>query len=409
MIREGKFFSNMQTPVLRSESPLSSLTASTTGQQDDFSEAVQTSRGHGAPAEDEHEILVESLRSSRNREEILEHKLFKAEAGQEAAQRKLQKANSKLEQAHVTIQQQWSNINENEKERADLLDKLKQANDNKMELEARILVQGGTNVSAIAAGLRNTGDALAVASQKISLDVFDNAIDRVPEVSVMSNVDNINEALEDLVSDVLDDAAKVRTSTFAGCSTDPREQFNNDCCFMPILNALTLTELTEANRGLLLAAFFHHVVIELMHSLIFCGEGATFTITETRFLNELFDHISENGAWVSSRLSHSIIIKVYRIVDSIAEVARHIGIQSIGNLPSGTMGRPCTTGYTANYSVYRLGIFHTLCVIECDRTEDREGSNCDLPRRSRVVCDDKARHPLRPYFRRGHFQIFWWF
>ena len=133
----------------------------------------------------------------------------------------LQKAISKLEQAHVTIQQQWSNINENEKECANLLDKLKQANDDKMELEARILVQGVTNVSTIATGLRNTGDALAVASQKISLDVFDNAIDRIPEVSVMSNVDNINEALEDLVLDVLDDAAKVRTSTFAECSTDP--------------------------------------------------------------------------------------------------------------------------------------------------------------------------------------------
>jgi len=119
----------------------------------------------------------------------------------------------------------------------------------------------------------------------------------------MSNVDNINEALEDLVSDVLDDAAKVRTSAFAKRSMDPRKQFNHDHCLMSILNALTMAELTEANRGLLLAAFFHHVVIELLHSLIFCGEGATFTSDETAILNKLFHHVSENGAWVPGRLS----------------------------------------------------------------------------------------------------------
>jgi uncharacterized protein Yka (UPF0111/DUF47 family) len=338
MTREGNFSSNTQTPVPRSESPLSSLTASTARQQDGFSETVQTFQGHGTPADEEHETLAEGLRSSRDREEILEHKLVTAEAGQEVARRELQKAISELEQARVTIQQQ-------------LLGKLKQANDDKMELEGRILIQGGTNASATT-GSRNAGatDALAVAPQKISLGVFDNVTDRVPEVSVMSNVDNINEALEDLVSDVLDDAAMVRTSASARRSVDPRKEFNSDDhCLMPILNALTMAELTEANRGLLLAAFFHHVVIELLHSLIFCGEGATFTSDETAILNKLFDHVSQNGAWVPGHLFHSIIIEVRRIVDSIAEVACHISIPSIGNMSSNAMGTSCTRRYTANY------------------------------------------------------------
>jgi hypothetical protein len=296
--RESAMIGDMKSSgkSIRSESPLSSLPASMKVQQDGFSEAVQTSREHGAPADEEHEILAESLRLSRDRAEILEHKLVTAEAGQEAARRDLQKAISELEQAHAIIQQKELYLNENEKERAELL---KQANDIKMELEARILIQEGNNVSATTTGSRNAGTTdLAVTPKKISLGVFDNVVDRVPEVGVMSDVDNINEALEDLVSDILDDAAKVRTSTSRSTrrSADPRKQFNDDHRLMPILNALAMAKLTEANRELLLAAFFHHIVIELLHNLIFRGEGATFTTAETTILNTLFDHVSENGA-----------------------------------------------------------------------------------------------------------------
>jgi uncharacterized phage infection (PIP) family protein YhgE len=222
-----------------------------------------------------------------------------SEAREQSAHREMHKAVSEVQDARATIQQLRSSLDESEKKCAQLVAELKQANDAKKKLEAKVvnLIRGKKDVSAINAQAVN-----------ISLDVFDNALDQVPEVHVMSGVGSINEGLEALASDVLDEAAEVaNVHAGEGPSLNPQRQFGREHPLMPILSALARSEVKEANRGLLLDVFLHHVVIKRLHGLFFCGEAATFNINETaiRVINELFNCVSENGAWL-----HTVFVSV---------------------------------------------------------------------------------------------------
>jgi hypothetical protein len=244
------------------------------------------------------EYVAEQLRSSRDREESLLSRLSVAENGEQNAQREMRKALSELHGARVTIQRQKSSLEESEHKCTLLIAKLKEANKYKEMLEAsrNNPIQGRYGASATGISLRN-GKANDLPEVAIPLDVFDSTVDQVPEVHAMDRVCKINDALEALLSDVVDETVEVATAQEgAGRPSNLQNRFDWEHQLKPILSAMTAEDITEANRGLLLQAILHHIVIERLYDLIFRGEVAAITVKETAVLNEMFVHVSKNGA-----------------------------------------------------------------------------------------------------------------
>lgn len=133
---------------------------------------------------------------------------------------------------------------------------------------------------------------------KISLDVFDNTLDQVSEAHVKTNgrlsVEGLNDSIDNLVNSTIEQATELATN-YSGdrslvCKGDSSRLKEK------MLATLTLTDLTEDSRGLILDASLHHIIVDYLHSLFFRGEVVTVFIEDTDIVEKIFRRISDNGA-----------------------------------------------------------------------------------------------------------------
>lgn len=144
-------------------------------------------------------------------------------------------------------------------------------------------------------------EAAKPSQSTFSLDAFDNTLDQVSEADVKSNghpsIDGLNDSIDNMVQDIVDQALE-QSETYTADRSALLEQRRTTVkgSREPFLIALAKSGLTEENRGLLMDAVIHHVVVRELCQLFFCGEAVTFTMAKTSILDELFEVISADCA-----------------------------------------------------------------------------------------------------------------
>jgi hypothetical protein len=132
------------------------------------------------------------------------------------------------------------------------------------------------------------------------LDAFQNTLDQVSEAHVKCNgrpsVESINDAIDVAVLNALEQAATISAAQDdivlrRPVDIEPSHQNNL------LLVALAAPSLTEDNRGLLLDAYLHSVLIGRLHKAFFWGDVATFSTDETKLLDIVFSNIAIKGMW----------------------------------------------------------------------------------------------------------------
>jgi hypothetical protein len=140
-------------------------------------------------------------------------------------------------------------------------------------------------------------EATTPAPAKLSLDVFDNTLDQVSEAHVKTSghpsVDGLNDSLDNLVNIAIEQAAEA-AANYNG--DRPLVDKVEPDLHPAVLAALAVTDLTEDNRGLLLDASLHHIILSQLHSFLFRGQVVPIAVEETELLKHLFHEVSENGA-----------------------------------------------------------------------------------------------------------------
>lgn len=224
----------------------------------------------------------------------------------------LQDAHEALENAHAsheleitearaTIRKHCQTNDKSQRERTDLIEELSRARAERDQLAHRVndLLQERGNLNTLVKQYRKA-EATKPSHDVFSLDAFDNTLDQISEAHIKTNgspsVDGLNDSIDTMVQNALDHAF-AKSEAYAADRSELTEQRRNilEGTHEPFIIALSKNGLTEDNRGLLLDAFIHHVVVRELHRLFFCGEVVTFAIPETRILETLFEVISANG------------------------------------------------------------------------------------------------------------------
>ena len=160
--------------------------------------------------------------------------------------------------------------------------------------------------------IATTKEAQTPIPAKISLDVFDNTLDQVSEahvkVSGHPSISGLNDSLDNLVSVVLEQAPNL-AAAYTGYRT-PICETESD---LPraMLTALAMTDLTEDNRGLLLDASLHHIVLRQLYPLLFYGKCVAIACEETNVLEQLFQHVTDDGAGNINNIFHPLTDPIF--------------------------------------------------------------------------------------------------
>jgi hypothetical protein len=355
--------------------------------------------------------VMELLNKERRRGDKLQNELSKAQAGEhqvqgaeERARTEMQKALDELQQARIVDQRHKSQLMVSQEEQTRLMTKLTEADGLKKKMEAKIRIL-----------LREKGEAtkclhIATAKEaqtptpvKISLDVFDNTLDQVSEahvkVSGHPSISGLNDSLDNLVSVVLEQAPNL-----AAAYTGYRASVSETESDLPpaMLAALAMTDLTEDNRGLLLDASLHHIVLRQLYSLFFYGEGVAIVIEETDILEQVLQYVTRDGAG-NITIFYSLTDPIFRNMVGFAEVPGNTGLQCVKNVWPVTLGGPSTMHCRGDHPNYLLGIWGTRHVFRINRTERLERAVITFPRCTRTICRLETGHSLRPDVRRPRF------
>jgi hypothetical protein len=251
----------------------------------------------------------EELQASRNREHDLRREVQAAKDDAEKSREQMQNTLSDLESARVTIQRYESLLNDVKTERTQLIEQLNEANAKGKTLEARnqVLTQERGEAKAAVKRLRGAvSNDTKSPHDAYSLDPFNNTLDQVSEAHVkcsgQPSVEGINDAIDTLTCNVLEQTVIIAAAQGDSVPRRPVElgsSYSKD----PLVSAFAIPYLTEDNRGLLLDAFLHTIILLPLHRLFFDRDVSTVRTTDADFLNEIFEHISKKGMSVLSTMS----------------------------------------------------------------------------------------------------------
>jgi len=274
-----------------------------------------TSQGHQADTEQQNlleenvqyrielEHLMQQLDEERSRGDKLQSELSQSEHTVQAERKnhrtETQKAITDLQIARAIAHRHRSNQDTSQEERTRLMTELQEAGDFRSKLEGKIHQlehENGQITKRLRIALAN--EAKASASAQISLDAYDNTLDQISEAQVKisghPSVNGLNDSLDNLVNTALERVAE-RIEAYTGDRFVFKEAPTN---LVPqlLLNALAMADLTEDNRGLLLDVSLHHVIVGQLYTAFFRGEVASAAIKDAEILEQVFYHISNNGA-----------------------------------------------------------------------------------------------------------------
>lgn len=349
------------------------------------------------------QLLVEA----RSRGDKLQNELSEAQAGEqqaqggeESARTEMQKALDELQQARVGIQRCKSRLVEFQEERTRLMTKLTEADSLKKKMEAMIRNLQKREALHIATAKQSQTPTPA----KISLDAFDNTLDQVSEAHVKisghPSINGLNDSLDNLVSDVLEQAPNL-AATYTGHRASIGERESD----LPraMLTALAMTDLTEDNRGLLLDASLHHIVLGYLYPLFFYGKCVAVACEETDGLEHLFQLVTDDGAG-NITIFYPLTDTIFRNMVSFAEVPRNSGLQCVKNVRSIILGGLSATHGRGDHPNHLWGIWRTRHGFRINQAERRERADITFPRCARTICRLEAGYSLRPDVRRPRFE-----
>ncbi|KAJ7153011.1 hypothetical protein C8R46DRAFT_912850 [Mycena filopes] len=131
--------------------------------------------------------------------------------------------------------------------------------------------------------------------QESSIDAFSHRLDQVSEASIKSGVESLNDALDDLVMNILEKgdqlaqkhAHLVRPFSERDWYDDPN----------PLLIALGRSDLTDDNRGLLLDVRLHDQLHAELYDLFFSGDAISSRIDTGGLIQAIWDALIQKESW----------------------------------------------------------------------------------------------------------------
>jgi hypothetical protein len=130
----------------------------------------------------------------------------------------------------------------------------------------------------------------ATAAQQLTINTFDNSLDRVSEGHIVGEVEALNTSMAELVSNIIDGAVSAPRK-------QPAEEALNAVRHEPLLKLAVQTGMTKESRELLVEAALHCLIIRHLYPVMFQPKVAP-SIQGIEVFESLYKQvISKNGKY----------------------------------------------------------------------------------------------------------------
>lgn len=271
---------------------------------------------------------------------------------------------------------------------------------NEATLDARLksLMQERAEAQATIKRLRNAKDAQGSSQGTFSLDSFRDAVDQVSEAHVSftghPSVERLNEAIDNMVLEVLEQACEALAAhgdsiTHFDVKPPPLDT--------PLFASLAKPSLTEDNRGFLLDALLHNLIVPFVYDMFFQRTISTIAVDdEVEVLDKVFSKITAAGMTLSPFIATLSITKVpeIRALGRLSTVesndskcyCRHVQTRCAREASGSHRG--------SFFPIYRMGLRATSGHFSTDTRQVAPEYNFRDARRTSTIPRPQARHSL---------------